>query len=103
MLSLTLTILKIYSHMPEQMDELIEKLKKEIIEVLNLEEVTPEDIDPDAPLFGDGLGLDSIDALELIVLLERNYGIKIEDPKEGRKIFTSVRNMAEFIRQHQKS
>ena len=85
------------------MDELIEKLKKEIIEVLNLEEVKPEDIDPDAPLFGDGLGLDSIDALELIVLLERNYGIKIEDPKDGRKIFTSIRNIAEFIRQHQKS
>jgi acyl carrier protein len=84
------------------MEELTEKLKKEIIEVLNLEDVKPEDIDVDAPLFGDGLGLDSIDALELIVLLEKNYGIKIEDPKEGRKIFTSVRTMADFILEHQK-
>lgn len=82
--------------------ELTEKLKREIIEVLNLEDVKPEDIDTDAALFGDGLGLDSIDALELIVLLEKNYGIKIEDPKEGRKIFTSVRTMADFILEHQK-
>jgi len=84
------------------MEELTQKLKKEIIEVLNLEDTKPEDIDTDAPLFGDGLGLDSIDALELIVLLEKNYGIKIEDPKEGRKIFTSVRTMADFILEHQK-
>jgi len=84
------------------MEELTQKLKKEIIEVLNLEDTRPEDIDTDAPLFGDGLGLDSIDALELIVLLEKNYGIKIEDPKEGRKIFTSVRTMADFILEHQK-
>ena len=84
------------------MDELIQKLKEEIIEVLNLEEMEPEDIDTDDPLFGDGLGLDSIDALELIVLLEKNYGIKIEDPKDGRKIFYSVRTMAEFITENQK-
>jgi acyl carrier protein len=82
--------------------ELTEKLKREIIEVLNLEEVKAEEIDTDAPLFGDGLGLDSIDALELIVLLEKNYGIKIEDPKEGRRIFTSVRTMADYILEHQK-
>ena len=82
--------------------ELTEKLKSEIIEVLNLEDVKPEDIETDAPLFGDGLGLDSIDALELIVLLEKNYGIKIEDPKEGRKIFESVRTMADYILEHQK-
>lgn len=84
------------------MEELILKLKHEIIEVLNLEEMEPEDIDSDEPLFGDGLGLDSIDALELIVLLEKNYGIKIEDPKDGRKIFFSVRTMAEFITENQK-
>jgi acyl carrier protein len=59
------------------MDELINKLKKEVIEQLNLEDISVEDIDPDSPLFGEGLGLDSIDALELIVLLEKNYGIKI--------------------------
>lgn len=81
---------------------MIQKLKEEIIEVLNLEEMEPEDIETDAPLFGEGLGLDSIDALELIVLLEKNYGIKIEDPKDGRKIFFSVRTMAEYITEHQK-
>jgi acyl carrier protein len=84
------------------MEELINKLKSEIIEVLNLEDIKPEDIDADAALFGEGLGLDSIDALELIVLLEKNYGIKIEDPKEARKIFTSVRTIAEFIQAHKK-
>jgi acyl carrier protein len=84
------------------MEELIKKLKVEIIEVLNLEEMEPGDVDNDSPLFGDGLGLDSIDALELIVLLEKNYGIKIEDPKDGRKIFYSIRTMAEFITEHQK-
>jgi len=83
------------------MEELIAKLKPEIIAQLNLEEIKPEDIDADAPLFGEGLGLDSIDALELIVLLEKNYGIKIEDPKEGKKIFFSVRTMAEYITEHQ--
>ena len=85
------------------MEELKEKLKQEIIEVLNLEDISSEDIDNEAALFGDGLGLDSIDALELIVLLEKNYGIKIEDPKDGRKVFASVNTMAEFIQQHQKN
>ena len=84
------------------MEDLIEKLKIEIIEVLNLEDVEPDDIDAEEPLFNEGLGLDSIDALELIVLLERNYGIKIEDPREGRKIFFSVKSMAEYIQEHQK-
>ncbi|TVR37219.1 MAG: acyl carrier protein [Cryomorphaceae bacterium] len=79
------------------MDALIEKLKGEIIQQLNLEEMTAADIETDAPLFMDGLGLDSIDALELIVLLERNYGIKLEDPKAGKDVFHSVRTMAEYI------
>lgn len=82
------------------MDALVVELKKEIIEVLNLEDVTPDDIDSDAPLFGEGLGLDSIDALELIVLLEKNYGIKLNDPKEGRAIFKSVASMAEYVKEH---
>jgi acyl carrier protein len=79
------------------MEELILELKKQIIEVLNLEEMQPEDIDADAPLFGEGLGLDSIDALELIVLMEKQYGIKLKDPKEGKEIFKSVATMAEYI------
>lgn len=82
------------------MEELILKLKKEIIEVLNLEDVKPEDIDDNAPLFGEGLSLDSIDALELIVLMEKNYGIKIKDPNEGKDIFKSVTVMAEYIDKH---
>jgi acyl carrier protein len=84
------------------MDELILKLKKEVIEQLNLEDITPDDINADSALFGEGLGLDSIDALELIVLLEKNYGIKIEDPKDGKKIFFSIRSMAEYITEHKK-
>jgi acyl carrier protein len=84
------------------MEELIKNLKVQIIESLNLEDITPQDIDDDAALFGDGLGLDSIDALELIVLLEKYYGIKIEDPKEGKKIFTSIRTIAQFVTENQK-
>lgn len=84
------------------MEELILKLKNEIIEVLNLEDMTPEDIDAEAPLFGEGLGLDSIDALELIVLMEKNYGIKLQNAAEGKAIFTSIHNMAQYIAEHRK-
>jgi acyl carrier protein len=84
------------------MDQLIEQLKVQLIKQLNLEDMEPGDIDPDEPLFGEGLGLDSIDALELIVLLEKEYGIKIENPKDGQKVFFSLRTMAEFITEHQK-
>ena len=79
------------------MEELIYELKNAIIEALNLEEVKPEEIDNDAPLFGDGLGLDSIDALELIVLMEKRYGIKLKDPSVGREIFRSIKVMARYI------
>ena len=77
-------------------------LKQQIIDSLNLQGMKPEDIDDNAPLFGEGLGLDSIDSLELMVLLERNYGIKIEDAREGRKVLTSVGSMAEYIQQNRK-
>ena len=80
-----------------KMDELIYTLKQQIIEALNLEDMTPEDIDENASLFGEGLGLDSIDALELIVLMEKNYGIKLQDPSQGKEIFKSVAVMADFI------
>ena len=80
------------------MEELILQLKKQIIEVLNLEDVRPEDIDENAPLFGnEGLGLDSIDALELIVIMEKNYGIRLQDPNQGKEIFKSVAVMADYI------
>ncbi|NQU34733.1 MAG: acyl carrier protein [Bacteroidetes bacterium] len=84
------------------MEELIEQLKVQIIEQLNLEDMEPDDINPEEPLFGEGLGLDSIDALELIVLLEKEYGIKIQNPKDGQKIFFSLKTMAEFIQENQK-
>jgi acyl carrier protein len=79
------------------MENLIQKIKEEIIEVLNLEDIKPEDIDENAPLFGEGLSLDSIDALELIVLMEKNYGIKLKDPNQGKEIFKSVRVMTDYI------
>ncbi|MDR2765236.1 MAG: phosphopantetheine-binding protein [Tannerella sp.] len=82
------------------MDELILELKQEIINVLNLEGTAPEDIADDSELFGEGLGLDSIDALELIVLLEKNYGIKLKDPAQGKEIFKSIRTMAEYVAAH---
>lgn len=76
------------------------QLKKQIIEFLNLISVKPEDIKDDEPLFGEGLGLDSIDSIELIVLLGREYGIDIKDPKEGRKILTNINTMAAYIEEH---
>jgi acyl carrier protein len=82
------------------MEDFILNLKKEIIEVLNLEDITPEDIQNDVPLFGEGLGLDSIDALELIVLMEKNYGIKLSDPAEGKEIFKSISVMADYIQKN---
>jgi acyl carrier protein len=84
------------------MEQLINKLKREIIEVLNLSEMTPESIDENEPLFVEGLGLDSIDALELIVLLEKNYGLKLATAEDGKTVLRSVRSMAEFIRANNK-
>lgn len=80
-----------------EMAELKEELKGKIIEVLNLEDIRIEDIQDSDPLFGDGLGLDSIDALELIVLMDKEYGIKLSDPKQGKSIFQSIETMAAYI------
>ncbi|MBI1289471.1 MAG: acyl carrier protein [Flavobacteriales bacterium] len=78
--------------------ELIEKLKVQIIETLNLEDLEPSDIDANDPLFGDdGIGLDSIDALELIVLMNKEYDIQIADPEEGKEVFYSIKTMADYI------
>lgn len=82
------------------MSELKQELKEKIIEQLNLEDVAIEEIADTDPLFGEGLGLDSIDALELIVMLDKDYGIKLADPKEGRKIFESIDTMAGYIAEH---
>jgi acyl carrier protein len=81
-------------------EELKSQLKKQIVEFLNLMQVKPEDIKDDEPLFGEGLGLDSIDSIELIVLLNREYGIDIKDPKEGRKILVDVNTMVDYIEAH---
>lgn len=79
------------------MEALKQELKSKIIEVLNLEDITVEDINDNDPLFGNGLGLDSIDALELIVLLDKEYGIKLTDPKDGKAIFESIETMSKYI------
>ena len=82
------------------MEDLITTLKQQMIEVLNLEEMTPEDIDTDAPLFGEGLGLDSIDALELGMAVKKVFGVTFaSDPAANRQIFYSVKTLADFIEQ----
>ena len=83
-----------------EIQELKQKLKKQIIEFLNLTPLTPGEIKDDEPLFGDGLGLDSIDSLELIVLLKKEYGIFIQDPKEGRKVLVNINTIVDYIAQH---
>lgn len=83
------------------MEELKERLKLQLIRQLNLEEIKPEDIKSSDPLFGEGLGLDSIDALEIIVLLQKEYGIKIEDTRLGKEVFYSIDTLAEFINSNQ--
>ncbi len=83
-----------------QMTELKTELKEKIIEILNLEDIAIRDIDDNDSLFGDGLGLDSIDALELIVLLDKDYGIQLTDPKEGKEMFKSIAVLAEYIAKH---
>ncbi len=85
------------------MDELMKNLKVQIIEALNLKHLKPEDIGDDQSLFADGVGLDSIDALELIVLMQQHYKIEIADPQEGPKIFRSVKSMAEYIQLHKQA
>lgn len=82
------------------MESLKTELKEKIIDALNLEDLEVSDIDDKDILFGEGLGLDSIDALELIVLLDKDYGIKLSDPKEGRAIFHSIDTMAQYIATH---
>ena len=84
------------------MEELELELKQEIIKVLNLEDMMPDDIETDAPLFGEGLGLDSIDVLEIIVLLEKKYGIKLANPAEGKGIFRSIATIADYVSKNRK-
>ncbi len=85
-------------------ESLEQDLKGLIIEALALEDVTPADIESGEPLFVEGLGLDSIDALELAMVLEERYGVKIEDdPERNQVIFASVANLAQFVTEHRKT
>jgi acyl carrier protein len=84
------------------MEQLIQTLKEQLIEVLNLEETTPADIGDDMPLFGDGLGLDSIDALEIIILLEKRHGVRLANSADAKPVFRSVRTLAEYIVENRK-
>lgn len=83
--------------MSQSREELTLELKKHIVEYLNLLDVKPEEIKDDEPLFGPDLGLDSIDSVELIVLLDREYGVKINNPTEGRQILTDVNTIVDYI------
>lgn len=82
------------------MEELKLELKEKIIDALNLVDLTPADIQDDAPIFMEGLGLDSIDALELMLLMEKNYGIRLANPAEGKQMFKSINTMAEYVNAH---
>ena len=79
-------------------EDLVLELKRLIIDALKLEDITPEDIEDEGPLFGEGLGLDSIDALELVVALEKKYRVFIPDSEVGKKVFRSVKALAEFVK-----
>ncbi|MDK9718802.1 MAG: phosphopantetheine-binding protein [Trichlorobacter sp.] len=83
-------------------DELIPKVKQMIIDALRIEGMVAEEIDDDAPLFGEGLGLDSIDALQLVVAMEKDFGVVVPDAATGTKVFASVRAMAAYIAENQK-
>jgi acyl carrier protein len=83
-------------------EELIPKVKQMIIDSLRIEGMSPDEIETDAPLFGEGLGLDSIDALQLVVAMEKDFGVVVPDAATGTKVFASVRSMADYIAEHKK-
>jgi acyl carrier protein len=81
----------------QQLAEIKAKLKGLLVSSLSLEDVRPEDIKDDAPLFNEGLGLDSLDAVEIVVLLQRNFGLEVKDMEKGRQIFQSVNTLANYV------
>jgi acyl carrier protein len=83
------------------MDKLMADLKEQIVDQLKIKNIKPEDIGNDEPLFGAGLGLDSLDVLELIVLMKQKYKLRLAKPEDGPMVFRSVKSMAEYIEKHQ--
>ena len=82
------------------MEELLNELRQKIVKILDLMDVQPEDIKEDAPLIGGSLGIDSIDILEMVMMIDQDYGIKIDNKKLGEKVFKSLRSLAEYIHEN---
>ncbi len=81
----------------KRLDEIRSQLKELLVEQLSLEDISPKDIKDDEILFGEGLGLDSLDAVEIVVLLQRNFGLEVRDTNKGREIFYSINTLAQYI------
>ncbi len=87
----------------QELVEIRKKLKTMLVENLSLEDVNPDDIKADEPLFGEGLGLDSLDAVEIVVMLQRNFGLEVKDMNKGREIFYSIDTLAKYVYDHTKA
>jgi acyl carrier protein len=86
----------------EELSQLKKDLKEMLVRELSLENVRPEEIRDNEPLFGEGLGLDSLDAVEIVVLLQRNFGLEVKNMKQGREIFNSIDSLANFVLENRK-
>lgn len=86
----------------EELAQIRKDLKEMLVRDLSLEDVKPEEIKDDEPLFGEGLGLDSLDAVEIVVLLQRNFGLEVKNMEQGKEIFRSVETLANFVHENKK-